>query len=153
MRYRTLIFAAPGLALILSLAACGDEHAKSLPAQEPSGTTSVKPSGGPADSLTIQVRASAKAPAKTWTLTCGPAGGDHPKAADACAALTKTQTPFAPVPKNQMCTDIYGGPEVATVKGTWQGKPIDTTFKRNDGCQLHRWTQIAPVFGAVPKVR
>ncbi|MFB4299790.1 SSI family serine proteinase inhibitor [Actinomadura sp. NTSP31] len=153
MRYRTLILAAPGLAMIFSLAACGDEHAKTLPAKRPSGAATVRPSGSPADSLTIRIRASAQAPATTYTLTCDPAGGDHPKAADACAALSKAKAPFAPVPKDRMCTDIYGGPEVATVKGTWQGKPIDTTFKRNDGCQLHRWTQIAPVFGSVPKVR
>ncbi|MEU6746427.1 SSI family serine proteinase inhibitor [Spirillospora sp. NPDC046719] len=153
MRYRTLILASSGLAMIFSLAACGDEHVKTLPAERPSGTTTVRPSGPSADSLTIQVKASAQAPATTYTLTCDPAGGDHPKAADACAALTKVKDPFAPVPKDRMCTDIYGGPEVATVKGTWQGKPIDTTFKRNDGCQLHRWSEIAPVFGPVPKVR
>lgn len=145
MRYRTLILASSGLAMIFSLAACGDEHARTLPAE--------RPSGSPADDLTIQVKASAQAPATTYRLTCGPAGGDHPKAADACAALAKVKDPFAPVPKDRMCTDIYGGPEVATVKGTWQGRPVDTTFKRNDGCQLHRWSEIAPVFGPVPKVR
>ncbi|NED49862.1 hypothetical protein G3I24_02895, partial [Micromonospora aurantiaca] len=94
-----------------------------------------------------------EAPAKTWTLTCDPPGGTHPKAADACAALTKTEDPFKPVPKDQMCTKIYGGPEIATVKGTWHTKQIDTKFTRQDGCQLHRWTEVAPVFGEVPKVR
>jgi len=143
----------PGLALILSLAACGDEQSSGKPADQPRGTTSVQPSSAPADSLKIQVRASAEAPAKIWTLNCAPAGGDHPKAADACAVLAKTKQPFKPVPKDQMCTQIYGGPEIATVKGTWQGKPINTQFTRADGCQLHRWSAVGVLFGDVPKVR
>lgn len=153
MRYRTLLFAAPGLAMLLSVAACGDEQANGNPADRPSGTTSVQPSGTPADSLTITVKASPEAPAKTWKLTCDPPGGTHPKAADACAALSKAKEPFKPVPKGQMCTQIYGGPEIATVKGTWQGKEINTDFTRKNGCQLHRWSQVAPLFGEVPKVR
>ncbi|MFI0369411.1 SSI family serine proteinase inhibitor [Actinomadura sp. 1N219] len=153
MRYRTLLFASPGLAMVLSLAACGDEQAKGTPADKPSGTTSVQPSGTPADTLTINVKASKEAPAKTWTLNCEPPGGDHPKVADACAALTKAKDPFKPVPKEQQCTMIYGGPELATVKGTWQGKEINAEFSRDDGCQLHRWEQVGPLFGPVPKVR
>ncbi|MDL4773572.1 MULTISPECIES: SSI family serine proteinase inhibitor [Thermomonosporaceae] len=154
MRYRTLLFTTPGLAMIMSLAACGDEQAAG-PADRPSATTSVRPSESPAaeNKLTVQVRASAEAPAKTWTLGCAPAGGDHPKADQACAVLAKAKAPFAAPPKNQMCTKIYGGPETATVKGTWQGKPVDAKFTRADGCELHRWSGLAPLFGGVPKVR
>lgn len=155
MRYRTLLFTMPGFAMILSMAACGSEQHTGTSADKPSGTTSVQPSGPSAaqTALTVRVKASAKAPAKTWTLDCDPTGGDHPKAAQACSALAKVQDPFKPVPKDQMCTQIYGGPEVATVKGTWKGKPVDTTFSRKDGCQLHRWSQVGPLFGDVPKVR
>lgn len=153
MRYRTLLFAAPALAVLLPMAGCGDEQANGNPAGAPPGTTSVKPSGTPADTLTVKVRASKEAPAKSWTLNCEPPGGSHPKAADACAALAKVKDPFKPVPKNTQCTMIYGGPEIATVKGTWKGKEIDTKFTRDDGCQLHRWTQVGPLFGNVPKVR
>lgn len=153
MRYRTLLYVTPGLAMILSLAACGDEQSNGNTADRPLGPASVQPSAPSADSLTIQVKAASQAPAKTWTLNCAPPGGDHPKAADACAALTKVKEPFKPVPKDQMCTKIYGGPEIATVKGTWQGKPIDAKFTRFDGCQLHRWSAVGVLFGPVPKVR
>ncbi|HEY8478282.1 MAG TPA: SSI family serine proteinase inhibitor [Spirillospora sp.] len=153
MRYRTLLLAAPGLAVALAAAACGDEQANGTPASEPSGTTSVQPSSSPADTLTINVKASEEAPAKSWTLTCEPPGGNHPKAAEACTTLAKVKDPFKPVPEGQMCTKIYGGPEIATVKGTWNGTTIDTTFTRKDGCELHRWTKVAPLFGDVPKVR
>lgn len=151
MRYRTLLFVAPGLALLLSSAACGDEQANGTPAAEPSGTTSVRPSDSPADTLTIEVKTSEKAEAKSYTLTCEPPGGGHPRAAEACAALDKAEAPFAPVPEDRMCTKIYGGPEVATVKGTWNGKKIDTRFTREDGCQLNRWTKVAPLFPDVPE--
>src|SRR5262245_28613051 len=132
MRYRTLLFAAPGLAMLLALAACGDEHAGGPSAGKPSDTTSVRPSGPPANTLTVKVQASKEAPAKSWTLTCDPPGGDHPKAADACAAIAKAKDPFKPVSKGQVCTQIYGGPEVATVRGTWNGKKIDARFGRGN---------------------
>jgi hypothetical protein len=157
MRYRTLLFTTSGLAMILSVAGCGSEQASSQPADQPSATSSVRPSGSGSpqarDSLTVQVKASPQAPAKTWTLTCGPAGGSHPKAEQACAALTKAADPFKPTPAGSMCTKIYGGPELATVKGTWRDTPVNAKFSRDDGCELHRWSRIGPVFGDVPKVR
>ncbi|MEV5828848.1 SSI family serine proteinase inhibitor [Spirillospora sp. NPDC052242] len=149
MRYRTPLLAASGLALILSLAGCGDESTSSNPAD---GSAEVQPSSSPEETLTIKVKASPEAPATTWTLTCDPPGGTHPKAAEACAALAKTADPFKPV-TSEICTKIYGGPATATVQGTWRGRPIDTTFSREDGCQLHRWTEVAPLFGDVPKIR
>ncbi|MWK35141.1 hypothetical protein GEV43_14605 [Actinomadura sp. J1-007] len=160
MRYRTLLLTAPGLVAIMSLAGCGDEQTTSNSAGKPSATTSVRPStpAGGGDALTVQVKASTQAPAKTWTLRCDAAdgkarGGDHPKADAACATLAKAKAPFAAPPKQQMCTKIYGGPEVATVKGTWKGQPVRARFTRTDGCELHRWSGLGPLFGDVPKVR
>jgi hypothetical protein len=150
MRYRTLLFTTPALAMAMTLAACGSEQASSGREDRPSATTSVKPSS-PAAQLTVQVRESAKASPKTWTLTCDPAGGDHPKAAEACQALTKVQDPFKAVSSQQMCTQIYGGPQEATVKGTWNGKQIDTKFTRRNGCEMHRWDQVSALFGDVVK--
>ncbi|MBE1532502.1 SSI family serine proteinase inhibitor [Actinomadura algeriensis] len=149
MRYRTPLLATSGLALILSLAGCGDESTTSESAD---GTATVQPSDSPEEILTIKVKASAEAPAKTWTLTCDPPGGSHPKAAAACAALAAKQDPFKPV-TSKICTKIYGGPATATVQGTWRGQKIDTEFSREDGCRLHRWTEVAPLFGDMPKVR
>ncbi|WP_285698931.1 SSI family serine proteinase inhibitor [Actinomadura sp. NBRC 104412] len=156
MRYRTLLFTAPGLAMILASAGCGSEQASNQPANDPAdrspATSSVSPSAQ-GDTLTIQVKASPQAPARTWTLRCDPVGGDHPKAEQACAKLAATQDPFKPTPAGQMCTKIYGGPEVATVQGTWRDQPVNARFTRGDGCELNRWSKIAPLFGNVPKVR
>jgi hypothetical protein len=127
----------------------GSQSPTSQPAAPPLSTAKTK--------LTITVRAAPTAKPTTRTLTCDPPGGTVPHAADACAALAKAAKakgdPFAPTPKGQMCTQIYGGPEVATVKGTWNGKPVDATFGRKNGCELKRWNDLAPLFGPVPPVR
>jgi hypothetical protein len=39
----------------------------------------------------------------------------------------------------QMCTQLYGGPEVATVTGTLEEQTIDVTFSREDGCAIARF--------------
>lgn len=89
---------------------------------------------------------------QTWTLKCGPPGGNHPKAEAACAALAKNGAPFAPARKSP-CTFIYGGPETATVTGTWQGQKVNTTFSRKNGCELDRWTRAGDLLPEVPRVR
>jgi hypothetical protein len=105
----------------------------------------------------VTVRGAPAAAATTWKLTCDPVGGDHPDARAACGSLAAAQKqakdPFAPTPKDQMCTQIYGGPQVATVKGTWQGKRIDASFSRKNGCELKRWSDLGPIFGKVPPAR
>jgi hypothetical protein len=76
----------------------------------------------------------------TWTLTCDPAGGTHPNPAAACAALAASGTEaLAPKRKDVACTQVYGGPQRATVTGTWQGKPVRSSFSRTDGCEIRRW--------------
>ncbi|MDX6430231.1 MAG: hypothetical protein QOE54_2597, partial [Streptosporangiaceae bacterium] len=115
-------------------------------AQAPSTTT-----------LSVVYKKSAKAAVKTWTLTCDPVSGDHPNAKLACAELDKAaaagKDPFAPTPKGQACTMIYGGPDTSTVTGTWQGKKIDAHFSRKDGCQVTRWAALAPLLGELPRPR
>jgi hypothetical protein len=53
---------------------------------------------------------------------------------------------FAPPPDHQACTEQYGGPEVATVTGTFDGKPIKATFARTNGCDIARWDAAAPLW-------
>jgi hypothetical protein len=84
--------------------------------------------------------------AVTWSLGCGPAVGTLPRPARACRLLRALQDPFAPVPLNQACTQIYGGPQVALVRGTFLGRRIWASFKRNDGCQIARWNRVPFLF-------
>ena len=76
----------------------------------------------------------------TWRLTCDPPGGTHPDPKAACRVLkTNGAAALPPVPKDKMCTQIYGGPETATITGIWEGRQILSSFARNDGCQISRW--------------
>ena len=86
--------------------------------------------------------------AVTWSLGCGPAVGTLPRPARACRLLRVLRDPFAPVPRGQICTQIYGGPQVALVRGTFLGRRIWTSFKRNDGCQIARWNRVTFLFPA-----
>lgn len=57
---------------------------------------------------------------------------------------------FFPVPDpNRMCTDQYGGPQIAVVTGWFNGKAVNATFKRTNGCEIASWTALAPLFGAL----
>ena len=76
---------------------------------------------------------------RTYSLVCGPPGGDHPDPAAACRALDELDDPFAPVPDEQACTEIYGGPQTAVITGTFRGQPVDATFDRTNGCEISRW--------------
>jgi hypothetical protein len=147
----------PGLAAALALAGCGSQQPGGNSAPSSSGSGVVSPVPSPQTDLTVSVQAAPTAPAKTWKLTCDPVDGNHPDAQSACASLAAAEKkgvdPFKPTPKDQMCTQIYGGPEVATVKGTWQGKQIDSSFSRKNGCEIKRWSDLAPLFGKIPPGR
>ncbi|WJV47641.1 SSI family serine proteinase inhibitor [Streptomyces flavofungini] len=85
----------------------------------------------------------------TYTLECAPTGGTHPSPDTACERLDQLAAeganPFEPVPRDALCTQQYGGPETARVRGDWHGRPVDATFSRTDGCQISRWNNLVPV--------
>jgi hypothetical protein len=55
---------------------------------------------------------------------------------------------FEPTPGNVACTQQYGGPETATVTGTFKGEPVDAKFSRQNGCEISRWEDAAPILEA-----
>lgn len=84
--------------------------------------------------------------ALSWRLRCNPVGGNLPRAAAACRQLSGLERPFAPVPKDVGCTQIYGGPQVARVTGTLRGRRVWATFRRTDGCEIARWNRVRLLF-------
>lgn len=74
-----------------------------------------------------------------WTLRCAPPGGTLPRADAACDRLGASRNPFAPIPKNQVCTEIYGGPQEAIVAGRYQGRRIWIRLRRTNGCEIARF--------------
>lgn len=49
----------------------------------------------------------------------------------------------------RVCTQVYGGPEVATVTGTIDGKPVAANFSREDGCAIARFDAVSPLWTGV----
>ncbi|WP_119726442.1 SSI family serine proteinase inhibitor [Thermomonospora amylolytica] len=139
MRYRTPLTTAAGVATFaaIALTGCG--------AEDPAGAPPASVSPAPRTELTVEVRDRPGMPAVTWTLTCDPAGGTHPRPQAACQALAAADRPFEPVPEDAACTQIHGGDQTARVTGTWRGDRVDARFTRLNGCEIARWQKAAPL--------
>jgi hypothetical protein len=94
--------------------------------------------------VTVDKDGDGGAGAKSVTVRCGPASDSRE-----CAALAEMKaSAFRPTAGTVACTEQYGGPQVATVKGTLHGKPVDARFSRTNGCEIARWNKAADVLGA-----
>lgn len=136
------VLAVPFLAVMLALAAVfgcssSEEDEKDAAAAEP-GTAELRISVFPATNRSGK-------PVR-WTLRCGPAGGTLPQPERACRRLLALRRPFAPVPPSTACTQIYGGPQTARVRGRLRGKRVSASFSRTDGCQISRWDRVRFLF-------
>jgi hypothetical protein len=114
----------PVLVLALVFAACGDDEEQ---AAAPFGGTELR----------VEVTEAASQPINL-TLRCG----------DDCdiAALRQAlkQEP------DRACTLQYGGPEKAHVTGTLDGRPVDVTLDRADGCGIASYQALFTAFGRQP---
>ena len=55
---------------------------------------------------------------------------------------------FFPVPRpDRICTQQYGGPQVATVTGWFRGRKVNSAFSRTDGCEIARWRTMSALLG------
>ena len=81
-----------------------------------------------------------------WTLRCGPPGGTLPSARNACVRLGNMVRPFAPVPPNTACAEVYGGPGKARVRGSLRGRAVDARFDRRNACETARWDRVRFLF-------
>jgi hypothetical protein len=57
-------------------------------------------------------------------------------------------TALPAVPKDRMCAQVYGGPETATITGSWRGQPVTSRLSRVNGCETSRWSALE---GLLPK--
>jgi hypothetical protein len=140
---RTLAVAA----LVLALAGCGDaQDAATGPGD---GADTTQPAT-PATSLTVTVMPNGtEAASMEYTLECDPAGGTHPLSEAACAALDTHPEALEPVPPDTACTMQFGGPDQATIVGTYKGEDVNSQFNRAGGCEIERWDALAPMFKIV----
>ncbi len=102
-------------------------------------STSATVSAAPASSATALLLVQVNVPGGWLTsvnLTCGPAGGAHPKPASACALLTDVDGDLARYPGEEgVCTKEYLPHEVS-LTGRWAGRPVrfEKTFANQ--CEL-----------------
>ena len=50
---------------------------------------------------------------------------------------------------DRVCTEIYGGPQRARIRGEVNGRPVDVVIQRNDGCGIADWDSLR---GVLPRV-
>jgi hypothetical protein len=82
---------------------------------------------------------------RVWTVACAPARGTLARPAVACRKLAAGGAKlFAPTPPDTVCTQIYGGPQVARVAGRVKGKRVFATLSRRDGCEIAGWNRVSP---------
>jgi hypothetical protein len=125
------------VALTVLLAGCASSP--------PPGSASSTP-GPPPDDLLVEIHPGGSSPVETYRLTCGtPVTGNHPTGAAACAHLDRLAHPFAPIPADRMCSQIYGGPQTAHVTGRWKGAVVDLRLSRVDGCRVEQWNSLGPL--------
>jgi hypothetical protein len=51
-------------------------------------------------------------------------------------------------PRGRVCTQIYGGPETAHVRGTIGDRRIDRRFSKRNGCEIAEWRRAEPLLAA-----
>jgi hypothetical protein len=132
------------LLAVLVLAACaesGSTGEASSPARADAAGTPVSD-----DHLIVEIdRGDGSAPER-YTLDCADiAGSDHPEAQAACDHLADLEEPFAPLPADMICAQVFDGPETARVTGRWHGEPVDVQLARNDSCRTTQWASLGPL--------
>jgi hypothetical protein len=45
-------------------------------------------------------------------------------------------------PRDRVCTQVYGGPEIARFTGTIGRQAVDRRFSRTDGCEIADWERV-----------
>ncbi len=128
-RLPPLLAAVCALAL---LAACGADEA---------GEGSGQPSA--AERLDFEVSldpdGAGGKPQQSESISCGPDSGCD----EAAAQLTAED--FEPTPPQTACTEIFGGPETATIAGTLGGEQVSAELSRANGCEIERFDRFLPL--------
>jgi hypothetical protein len=101
----------------------------------------------PANDLVVGYTASyGLQPKLRWTLTCGDSvSGSHLQAQQACEHLASLDDPFAPIPADLACAQVFGGSQEAHVTGWWDGNPVDLQLFRRDACEMNQWDSLVPL--------
>lgn len=156
------------LSTVLLLAACGsdttevtsgdqpDDTVVDLPVDsgEPNTTLPSGPLGGGGPLVTLDITIShPDLDDVTYTISClgdtatiiGDVSLDDFAACNQLAEDAVRTRLLDGKPQDQVCTEIYGGPDVAIITGTYDGvdgPAVDTTIDRTNGCGIDEWDSL-----------
>ncbi|GAB3536634.1 hypothetical protein GCM10027403_18010 [Arthrobacter tecti] len=129
------------------------ESAMPTDSPKPSPTLPSDPAAVGTAMLNISIKQNPDSEATQYVLECTPDGVGEattlPNPEAACAAVKELGAAFftAKPDPNRMCTQQYGGPQTATVKGTVDGKRVSASFSATDGCEIGRWNALESILG------
>jgi hypothetical protein len=136
------------IALAVPAAACADDD--EIPT---TGTAGPEP-GEVGTELTVVVDGG-EFDQLTYTVNCDVEGGtvvphvDGVDPAEACQRLADPAVAELLVqgpPADQICTEVYGGPQVATITGWLDGEPVEAEVSRVNGCEIDTWDRLLAGF-------
>ena len=119
----------------LALASCGEDEREAA-----------SPDGEPVAQLVVSVDPDGRGPelAKETRLRCS-----SPRESTACAeASALAPSDVEPVDPATACTQLFGGPETARLRGRVRGRAVDARFSRSNGCEIERWDNVAKLLKA-----
>lgn len=95
--------------------------------------------------LKIEFRSDTASKPHALTLRCaGKATGTVRNPAAACVRLQRLgRAAFRPTPPDAACTEIFGGPSTARIRGMFLGFPLWVKLSRSNGCGIARWQRVA----------
>jgi hypothetical protein len=113
----------------------------------------------PADSVDLAIRLREEPAAGEYVFRLVAAGGRAldgstlPAPEAALEAVERFgEDIFFPQPgPPKLCTQQYGGPQVAEVTGTFHGRQVRAVFRRTDGCEIARWNTLSALLGGTPE--
>jgi len=122
----------PALIAAAALGGCGADDERPA-ATEPAATTQlrVEVTGVGTGAISVELRCGAADPCEQRTL-------------DQLARVVKPDDPA------QACTLQYGGPERAHLTGTLEGKRVDVTVGRANGCEIADYEALFEALGRKP---
>lgn len=147
------------LLLVVALGACGSESSvggsgTEIEVKGVATTGSVPPGPGdpgpvaePGDAIEIDISGSLRCDGNTSTGT----GMYEANATQLCLELSGRRAVFDKIAATQsgptVCSEVYGGPQHASITGSIDGVPIDLDVTRKDGCGIESWQRLEWLLG------
>jgi hypothetical protein len=67
-----------------------------------------------------------------------------------CQAIAEIDVDaLGPVSPDTACTELFGGPDTASLEGTMEGEEVDVDLTRANGCEIERFDAAVPLLQAL----